>query len=310
MSKIKALITALVLGTSSLAAADTGLSFHASASWGSPAMTAPVVRDHRTTPMTYRAPVAPFARGTWISLAEPMNLARGRTFIDLNSRAQLNQLRLQSTSGQAFVSTVTVNYVNGASQVVTLNQWIDSRNPLAQFNLNRTTQVDSILINGSRSRRGGKFQVFGYASSTRPTPPIYQPERPPVYQPPVYQPPVYQPPVYQPVVAAPISVPLANNMTLWGSYGSKEILVDTSARAFNTLRIIGNTGSSPMSHIIVSFTNGHQQMMPINRTIIGGDKLDLTLDGAGRYAIARVTVYHNGTAELVGPSGWFSVAAL
>lgn len=309
MSKITTLITALVLGTSSLAAADTGLSFHASASWGSPSMTAPVVRDHRSTTMTYQAPVAPFVRGTWIALAEPMRLGRGRTFIELETRAPLNQIRLQSTWGQAFVSTVIVQYANGASQVETLNQWIDASTPFAQFNLNRTAEVDSILINGSRSHRGGTFQVFGYASSTRPTPPIYQPERPPVYQPPV--PPVYQPPVYQPpVVAAPISVPLATNMTLWGSYGNKEVVVDSNARPFSTLRIIGNSGQSPMSHIIVAFTNGHQQVMPINRTIIGGDKLDLTLDGAGRYAIARVTVYHNGTANLVGPSGWFSLAAL
>lgn len=316
MSKIKALITAtaLVLGTSSAAMADTGLTFRAQASWGtswgSPAVTNPVVRDHRTTaPTSYQRPTPVFGRGTWISLAEPLHLRRGRTFIDLDSRAQLNQIRLQSTSGQAFISTITVQYVNGASQVETLNQWIDARNPIAQFNLNRTAPVDSIMINGSRSHRGGKFQVFGYAT-TRPMPerPVYQP---PVYQPPGYQPPVYQPPVYQPpVTVAPISVPLANNMTLWGSYGSKEIVVNSDARTFSMLRIIGNAGSSSMSHIIVAFTNGHQQMIPINRTIVGGDKLDVTLDGAGRYSVARVAVYYNGSADLVGPSGWFSLAAL
>jgi len=310
MSKIKALITALVLGSSSAAMAAPGVTFtaHAEASWGT---VSPNIRDHRTV-TTYPAYESParFARGTWISLAEPMRMARGSAAIDINSRSAFNQLRLQSTSGSTYIGTVTVQYVNGASQVVTLNKWIDARNPMAQFNLNRTTQVDSILINGQRNARGGKVQVFGYTSSTRPTPPIYQPERPPVYQPPVYQPPVYQPPVYQPPVSTAVSVPLAQNITLWGSYGSKEILVDRNLRAFSKLRITGTTGSSPMSHIIVSFTNGHEQMIPINRTQVPGENLDLDLDGAGRYNIARIVVFHNGTSSLVPQTGYFNLTAL
>lgn len=173
MSKMKALIATLVLGTSSVAMADSSLSFHANAqaSWGTPT-SAPVVRDHRPAIVSYHQPAR--VRGTWISLTEPMSLSRGRGFIDLQSRMPFNQIRLQSASGQAFISTITVQYTNGASQVVTLNQWIDARNPMAQFNLNRTAQVDSIQINGSRGMRSGKFQVFGYATSTRPTRPYYR----------------------------------------------------------------------------------------------------------------------------------------
>jgi len=295
MSKMKALITALVLGTSSAAMAAPSVTFtaHAEASWGT---VSPNIRDHRTltTYPTYQSP-ATFARGTWISLAEPMNMARGRATIDINSRSAFNQIRLQSASGSSFIRTVTVQYVNGASQVITLNQWIDAHNPMAQFNLNRPMQVDSIMINGQRNARGSKLQVFGYASSTRPTPPIYQPELPPVYQPPV---------------STAVSVPLAQNVTLWGSYGSKEVLVDRNLRSFTTLRITGTTGSSPMSHIIVSFTNGHEQMIPINRTQVFGENLDLTLDGSGRYNIARVTVFHNGQSALVPQTGYFNITAL
>lgn len=182
MSKIKALITALVLGTSSIAMADTSVTFsgRADAQWGN---VSPDVRDHRSYPgyqaPVHQAPVTTFARGTWVSLAEPMNLGRGRgSLIDLDSRAMFNQIRLQSASGATFIGTVTVQYRNGASQVVTVNQWIDSQNPMTQFALNRTAQVESIMINGSRNRRSGKFQVFGYASHTRPMPPIYQPRNP------------------------------------------------------------------------------------------------------------------------------------
>lgn len=308
MSKIKALITTLVLGTSSVAMADTSLSFRATAqaSWGAPSIAAPpVVRDHRMTTVSYERPTTRL-RGTWISLAEPMHLRRGYNVIQLGTQAPLNQIRLQSASGQSFISTVTVQYANGASQVVTLNQWIDARNPMAQFNLNRTAAVTSIFINGSRGHRSGKLQVFGYASSTRPVPPVYHPEQPPMYVPPVFQPPVYQPPA----PAVGVTVPLANNVTLWGSYGSKEIVINSNLRSFSTLRITGTTGSSPMSHIIVAFTNGHQQMIPINRTQVPGENLDLTLDGAGRYNIARVVVYHNGTSELVGPTGSFNISAM
>lgn len=185
MSKIKALITALVLGTSSIAMADTSVTFSGRADeWGT---VSPDVRDHRTATTypayhapVYQAPATTFSRGTWISLAEPMNLGRGRggKMIDLDSRALFNQIRLQSASGATFIGTVTVQYKNGASQVVTVNQWIDSQNPMTQFALNRTAQVDSIMINGSRNRRSGKIQVFGYASQTRPSPPIYQPRNP------------------------------------------------------------------------------------------------------------------------------------
>ncbi len=164
MSKIKALITMLVLGTSSVAMADSSVAFH-QGTWGTPTP-APVVRDHRGPLPAYQQPVR--VRGTWISLSEPMKLARGRGVLDINARMPLNQIRLQSASGQAFISTITVQYVNGASQVVTLNQWIDARNPMAQFNLNRTAAVDAIYINGSRGQRAGKFQVFGYATSNRP----------------------------------------------------------------------------------------------------------------------------------------------
>lgn len=154
MSKIKALITMLVLGTSSVAVADSSISFHAHGLWG---LSAPAP-EHQPNRL----------RGTWVSLTEPMKLARGRGVVDINARVPFNQIRLQSSSGQAFISTITVQYVTGATQLVTVNQWIDARSPMAQFNLDRTAQVDSIRINGSRGLRSGTFQVFGHATSLRP----------------------------------------------------------------------------------------------------------------------------------------------
>lgn len=274
MSKLTSLITMLVLGTSSVAIADSGLSFHASAqaSWGTPA-SAPVVRDHRSMYAPYHQ--ATRVRGTWVSLSEPMQLARGRGVLDIDSRMSLNQIRLQSASGQAFISTITVQYVNGASQVVTLNQWLDAYNPIAQFNLNRTAQVDSIFINGSRGMRAGMFQVFGYASSTRPEVPVYTP-------------PVYQPPVHQ------TGMVLASHMSFENTDGRKFLTVGHEKGAFSTLRLQGNSGSTFIEQVVVEFTNGQSQLMSnVDRTLLAGQALDLRLDGGGRTGITRIVVYNN-----------------
>ncbi len=289
MSKIKTLIATLVLGTSSVAMADSSLSFHANASWGTP-MSAPVVRDHRTSLATYQAPTR--VRGTWISLAEPMNLARGRGVIDIDSQLPLNQIRLQSAWGQAFISTVTVQYTNGASQVVTLNQWIDSDNPLAQFNLNRTAQVDSIFISGSRGMRSGKFQVFGYATSMRPEP--------------VYQPPVYQPPVYQ----APRPVTIATAVNFARTDGYRTLTVNESA-SFSTLRLDGVSGQTLISKIEIQFANGQtQSLRGLNRTLLPGQRLDLAL--RVNAPISRLIVFTNDTLTPVANhiTGEFTVSAL
>ena len=298
MSKFKALITALVLGSSSAAMAAPSVSFSAEASWGT---VSPTVRDHRdqrtvTTYPAFEAPTSRFARGTWISLAEPMNSRRGQSVIDIDSRAKLNQIRLQSASGASYIGTVTIRFVGGASQVITLNQWLDARNPMAQFNLNRTTQVDSILISGARNRRGGTYQVFGYAASTRPTPPIYQPERPPVYQPPVYQPP---------------GLVLATNMTFQNTDGRKFLTVGAEKGAYSTLRLQGNSGATFIEQVVVEFTNGQTQLMSnVDRTLFAGQIVDLRLDGAGRNSIKRIVVYNNENGVPSSNAGEFTATLL
>ena len=292
MSNLKAFLTLLVLGTSSVAMADSSLSFHANAqaSWGTP-VTSPAVRDHRTSFATYQAPTR--LRGTWVSLSEPMNLHRGRGALDVDSRMPLNQIRLQSASGQAFISTITVQYVNGASQVVTLNQWIDARNPMAQFNLNRNAAVDSIYISGSRGMRSGTFQVFGYASSTRPEGPVYSP-------------PIYQPPVYQ----APRPVTIATAVNFARTDGYRTLTVNESAR-FSALRLDGVSGQTFISKIEIQFANGQtQSLRGLNRTLLPGQTIDLALQANA--PISQLIIFTNDTLTPVANhiTGEFTVSAL
>ena len=71
------------------------------------------------------------------------------------------------------------------------------------------------------------------------------------------------------------------------------------------------TGATILDHVLVSFTNGHEQMITIKRTLSGGEVIDLNLDGAGRGSIARLVVFQTDSTDLVGPSpGVFNVAAL
>src|SRR4051812_4961028 len=107
MSKIKAALVTLMLGTSTAAMASPSVSFSAGAqvSWGTQA--GPMVRDHRYEPA---APTT-----SWISLAEPLRLARGRDVIR-PQMGSFSQIRLQAANGMSFIQNVTVLFTDGTSQ--------------------------------------------------------------------------------------------------------------------------------------------------------------------------------------------------
>jgi hypothetical protein len=279
MSKIKALITTLVLATSSAAMAAPTVSFSANASWGTGTgpvvITGPGVRDHRESEAFSRQ------RSAWIALATPMALTRGRDIIRLEAPSRFNQIRIQSTKGASYIAQVTVLYTDGTRQVVSLNRWIRAGSPLLHFNLNSTRPIDRLLINGSTSR-SARYQVFGYGRLVSETPPAYQP---PAHQHPVHQPPVYQPPAYQPRTTA-----LANGVSFANTRGSREIVLGAHMGSYN----------------------GHEQMITLQRTLGAGQMVDVDLDGNGRYPIARIRVFHSSSTDLIGPSSIankFNIAA-
>ncbi|MBA3455588.1 MAG: hypothetical protein H0T42_21015 [Deltaproteobacteria bacterium] len=276
MSNLKTIIATLILGSSSVALADTNFSFKASAhtSWGTPT-TVPTVRDHRFSTTAYR----PMVRGTWISLAEPMS---GNAHLRLQSQAQLNQIRIQSASGASYISHVSVRFMDGTRQSITLNKWVDGRNPMLQFSLDRSARVDRILIQGSAHGRRGSYQVFGYGTRMAEAP------MPPVYQPPVYQPPVFQPPIYQPTVT------LAAGLNFFGTTGRKFVAVDQNLGRFSTIRVQGLSGHTRIQRIEVRFANGYEQTLDaVNRTLLPGQVLDIPLDAAGGSLMRQISVFTN-----------------
>jgi len=273
MSKFHALITTLVLGSSSVALADTSFSFNASAqtSWGTPGAT---IRDHRTT--TSYQPAPSMVRGTWISLAQPLS---GNAHLRLQSQAQINQLRIQSTSGSSYISTVTVRFADGSRQHVTLNRWIDARDPMLQFNLERSGRVEQITIKSSGRYRNGSYQVFGYGTQRfeRPTPPVYQP------------------PVYQPNL-----VTLAAGLNFFGTTGFKFVNVEANKGRFSTIRIQGLSGQTHIQRVEVHFTNGYGQTLDaIERDLVTGQYFDVPLDLAGANSVSQIIVFTNHSATPV-----------
>ena len=140
MSKLTALIATFVLGSSSVALADAA-------------------RDHQPRPW-FRPSTT--ARGTWISLAQPMS---GNANLRLQSETQLDQIRIQAAVGSTYISTVTIRFADGTRQKVALNAIVDPRNPMVQFALDRPGRVDRISIKGSERSNVGSYQVFGYGSS-------------------------------------------------------------------------------------------------------------------------------------------------
>jgi hypothetical protein len=156
MSKLTALITTLVLGASSIAAADTAVAFQASAKLR-PAPAVIPARDHRigttAVPSMYRAP--------WVALSQPLMLDNnGRNAIRLATPSRYSQLRLQSTAGRSFVDSVIVRFADGSRQEIQVNKTLDARAPMVNLNISNRASVERVVIKGSTNRRAS-VQLFG-----------------------------------------------------------------------------------------------------------------------------------------------------
>jgi hypothetical protein len=152
MSKLTALITTLVLGASSVAMAQPS-SFHARSSRFDDRFDRDQRFDRRDLPRRYRS--------SWVSLAEPMHLSRGRDTIDVNLRGTFTQLRLQTAVGTSYIERVIVRFADGSRQVVEVRRAVDPYHRMLQFLLDgNNRRIDRIVVIG-RSHRDAAIQVFG-----------------------------------------------------------------------------------------------------------------------------------------------------
>jgi hypothetical protein len=298
MSKIKAALVALMLGSSAAAMASPAVSFSASAGVSFTAATQAsfdaTVRDHRI-PTAYPMPVR---NQSWVSLGS-MSLRRGRATIT-PSLANITALRLQAEYGMSRISSVQLRFRDGAMQTIAVNRVLTTNAPIDLGIVNHRGGIASITMLGTG--RNATVDVFakGYAAEL---PPVYQPPQPPVYQPP--QPPVYQPPVYQ-------GLALGSGMSFLGTDGRRFLEVGADKGTFSKLHLEGDSGTTYIEMVKISFANGQEQMLTsVDQTLACEQSIDIPLDGHGQNAVLQVTVWTNDSGRAITTStGTFKASLL
>ena len=171
---IKALITsALVLGSTSLALAQPASQggvevrdhrYYQPIEQPAPQYTAPAPQYTAPAPQyTYTAPVVASwgHRPMWMTLSTNDRISRnGFESISLGRTKPLRTLKLQATSGRTSIKDVTIQFANGQSQTVCLNQSI-ANGSFATIDLTGNfRKVVSLQVTGSSGRRAS-FEVLG-----------------------------------------------------------------------------------------------------------------------------------------------------
>ena len=198
---LKALITSLVLGSSSLAMAQPTATFSADASFSfgyrTPAPTV-IVRDHRmptanepceTTPVYqgYRPVVDQgphntrvgadiseyvgtqpflsmrwFAKPAWIPLTEPTRIDSGREVIHVGTQAgALRSLRLQNTFGSSYIRMIGIEFVDGGRTQVVQVNRVINGNGSLTIDLDGRYRQVKRVIVYGSTAEGSAYQLLG-----------------------------------------------------------------------------------------------------------------------------------------------------
>jgi hypothetical protein len=148
---LKAIITTLVLGTSSLAAADTEL--HARGGID--------VRDHRTQPV-YQAPqpMYPIYKPVYTRpVLQPITLAtslrvQGRDVIRVSdSRRPFTKLELRATNGHTNLDKILVTFGNGQTQTIDCNRALSASESFTIDLAGNQRNIKKIVLVGKSGRR-------------------------------------------------------------------------------------------------------------------------------------------------------------
>jgi hypothetical protein len=160
--KLTALITTLVLGSSSVAMARPA----------SPT----VVRDHRT-PVQQPAPIyqpapqpAPIYQPapdyhrphhrSWITLGGIDHKVDGAMSFGVRWGQQFSTLKLKSEAGKSLINRVVIQFANGRTQVVELNQYLNRSNPTITIDLDgRARAIAKVTVVG-RNARSSAYRVL------------------------------------------------------------------------------------------------------------------------------------------------------
>lgn len=170
---LKALITTLIIGSSSVALAAPSVSY------------GPTVRDHRTPAapnytsdhrgaidinasagiqFRHARPVRPAPRPaplTWVTLANNMQVS-GRTAIKVAPTARpFTKLELRAEKGNTSIDKVMIVFANGRSQTVKLDTKLGKRDSVVSIDLTGNARsIDRIVLVGRSNGRRASLDVL------------------------------------------------------------------------------------------------------------------------------------------------------
>lgn len=109
----------------------------------------------------YNGPVGSKIGFGWTSLTQPTRIDRGREFITIGKEhGRFNTIKLDNVRGSTVISQVLINFANGKSQVVKLNQRLTPGNPCITINLDGNNRaISRIVVYGDSGARSA-YQIL------------------------------------------------------------------------------------------------------------------------------------------------------
>ncbi|HSK05122.1 MAG TPA: hypothetical protein VK932_27925 [Kofleriaceae bacterium] len=166
---LKALITTLVLGSSSVAMAHPGhaptVRDHRAPTYQQPTYQQPAYQPVRHQAPIYRSPYqSPFYRPVWVTLGSVDDIVDGEMSFRVGRFAhdrQFTTLKLQSQGGKSLINRVQIRFANGRTQVVELNQYLTASSPSITIDLKgqQARSIAKVTVIG-RNARQSAFRVL------------------------------------------------------------------------------------------------------------------------------------------------------
>ena len=159
---LKALITTLILGSSSAAMARPVAPIY------QPTQPAPTYRHYEPAPVyrtpAYRTPAyrTPAYRSSWVTLGSVNHIADGEMsfWMGRTMNDRFSTLKLKSSAGKSLIQRVLIQFANGRTQTVDVNQYLNASNPTITIDLQgRERAISKVTVIG-RNARQSSFSVL------------------------------------------------------------------------------------------------------------------------------------------------------
>lgn len=264
--KFKALITSLLLASSSVALADD-YSFKKD------------YNDNDTS--LHRGEWR--RRPQWMPITKMLTASR-RTVININERDdELRSIRLQNGSGATYIYSLTLRYEDGHRENISVGKWLYAGAPLLTFDVAQGHELDRVVVNTWTSTHS-TFQLLGQKARRFERPPIAQPPLPPM------------PPMPMPQVG----FVAGKDLTFAGTAGYVHLPVGSDKGSFHKLRLESTGAGTFIGRVYVTFPTGLHQAFEINKALYRGEIIDLDLTGTSAQQITAVTVMAGNDVRAVG----------